>query len=156
VDINATLLGQMITFAIFVWFTLRFVWPMIKSSMDERKRKILDGLDAAEKGHEKLAQAEDKAKICLKKAKEQCDSIMANADRQASKILDDARVGALNERDEIITSGHKQVEQEMNKVKLELQKKMAELIISGAEKILIKSINSKDHAGMLDKFVKKL
>lgn len=155
-DINATLLGQMITFAIFVWFTLKFVWPMIQSSMDERKQKILDGLDAAKKGHEKLKQAEDKSKQFLKDAKGQCDSIIANATKQASKIVDDARIGAVSERDEIINSGHRQIEQELNKVKLELQKKMAKLIISGAEKVLIKSINSKDHASILDKFVKKL
>jgi len=156
VDINATLLGQMITFAIFVWFTLKFVWPMIQSSMDERKQKILDGLDAAKKGHEKLKQAEDKSKIFLKDAREQCDSIIANANKQSSRMMDDARIGAITERDEIINSGYRQVEQEFNKVKLELQKKMAELIISGAEKVLIKSINSKDHASILDKFVKKL
>jgi len=156
VDINATLLGQMITFAIFVWFTMKFVWPMIQSSMDERKQKILDGLDAAKKGHEQLKQAEDKSKMFLKDAKEQCDSIIVNASKQSSKIIDDARVGAISERDDIIMSGHRQVEQELNKVKLELQRKMAELIISGAEKVLIKSINSKDHASILDKFVKKL
>lgn len=155
-DINATLLGQMITFAIFVWFTMKFVWPMIQSSMDERKQKILDGLDAAKKGHEQLKQAEDKSKMFLKDAKEQCDSIIVNASKQSSKIIDDARVGAISERDDIIMSGHRQVEQELNKVKLELQRKMAELIISGAEKVLIKSINSKDHASILDKFVKKL
>lgn len=155
-DINATLLGQMITFAIFIWFTLKFVWPMIQSSMDERKQKILDGLDAAKKGHEKLKNAEDKSKIFLKEAKEQCDNIILNANKQANKILEDARIGALNERDEIISSGHKQIEQEINKVKMELQKKLAELIIEGAEKVLIKSISSKDHASILDKFVKKL
>jgi len=156
VDINATLLGQMITFAIFVWFTLKFVWPMIQTSMDERKQKILDGLDAAKKGHEKLKQAEDESKIFFKDAKDQCENIIANANKQASKIIDDAREGAIGERDEIINSGHRQVEQELNKVKLELQKKMAELIISGAEKILIKSISSKDHVSILDKFMKKL
>jgi len=156
VDINATLLGQMITFAIFVWFTLKFVWPMIQSSMDERKQKILDGLDAAKKGHEKLKNAEDKSKMFLLEAKEQCDNIISNANKQANKILEDARTGALSERDEIISSGHKQIEQEINKVKMELQKKMAELIIEGAEKVLTKSINSKDHASILDKFVKKL
>ena len=155
-DINATLLGQMITFAIFVWFTLKFVWPMIQTSMDERKQKILDGLDAAKKGHEKLKEAQDKSLVFLKDAKEQCDNIIANANKQATKIVDDARVGALAERDEIINSGHKQIEQELNKVKLELQTKLAELIINGAEKVLIKSINSKDHASILDKFMKKL
>lgn len=155
-DINATLLGQMITFAIFVWFTLKFVWPLIQSAMDERKQKILDGLDAAKKGHEKLKQAEAKSKLFLKDARVQCDNIISNANKQASKIVDDARTGALSERDEIINSGHKQIEQEVNKIKLELQQKMAELIIIGAEKVLIKSINAKDHAGILDKFIKKL
>ncbi|HIH2763084.1 MAG TPA: F0F1 ATP synthase subunit B [Candidatus Azoamicus sp.] len=155
-DINATLLGQMITFAIFVWFTFKFVWPMIQSSMDERKKKILDGLDAAKQGHEKLKQAEEKSKTYIQEAKEQYNSILTNANKQASKILDDAKVGALKERDEIINSGHKQIEQEINKIKMDLQKQMAELIISGAEKILLKSISAKDHSTILDKFIKKL
>lgn len=155
-DINATLLGQMITFAIFVWFTFQFVWPMIQSAMDERKKKILDGLDAAKQGHEKLRQAEEKSKTYIQEAKEQYNVILANANKQANKILEDARVGAISERDEIINSGHKQIEQEVNKIKMELQKQVAELIISGAEKILLKSINSKEHSNILDKFIKKL
>ncbi|HIH2762459.1 MAG TPA: F0F1 ATP synthase subunit B [Candidatus Azoamicus sp. MARI] len=155
-DINATLLGQMITFAIFVWFTFKFVWPMIQSSMDERKKKILDGLDAAKQGHEKLKQAEEKSKIYIQEAKEQYNSILTNANKQASKILDDAKLGAVKERDEIINSGHKQIEQEINKIKMDLQKQMAELIISGAEKVLLKSISAKDHSTILDKFIKKL
>lgn len=155
-DINATLLGQMITFAIFVWFTFKFVWPMIQSSMDERKKKILDGLDAAKQGHEKLKHAEEKSKTYVQEAKEQYNNILTNANKQASKILDDAKVGAVKERDEIINSGHKQIEQEINKIKTELQKQMAELIISGAEKVLLKSISAKDHSTILDKFIKKL
>ena len=129
-DINATLLGQIITFAIFVWFTSKFVLPMIKSSMDKRKQVILDGLEASKKGHEKL--------------------------KQAGKILEDSRSSALNEKNDILISGHRQIEQETNKVKMELQKEMAKLIIQGAEKVLAKSINAKDHASILDKFVKKL
>lgn len=155
-DINATLLGQIITFAIFVWFTDKFVLPMIKSSMDKRKQVILDGLEASKKGHEKLKQAEEESERFLKVAKQECDNIISNANKQASKILDDSRTCALNERSEIISSGHKQIEQEINKVKMELQKDIAKLIIQGAEKILIKSINAKDHANILDKFVKKL
>lgn len=155
-NINATLLGQMITFAIFVWFTLKFVWPMIQSAMEERKKKILDGLNAAEKGHEILKDAEKKSKICLKEAKEKCDGIIANANKQAAIILEDARNSGLDERLEIVNSGHKQIEQEINQVKLELQTKMAELIINGAEKVLIKSINPKEHANILERFMKKL
>jgi F-type H+-transporting ATPase subunit b len=156
VDINATLLGQIITFAIFVWFTDKFVLPMIKSSMDKRKQAILDGLDAAKKGHEKLKQAEEKAEIALKEAREQCENIINNATKQSSKILEDARLNAISERNDIVMSGNKQIQQEINKVKLELQKEMAKLIIQGAEKILLKSINSKDHVNILDKFIKKL
>lgn len=155
-DINATLLGQMITFSIFVWFSLKFVWPMIQSSMDERKQKILDGLDAARQGHEKLKQAEDKSKTFLKETKEKCDNMIANANKQAVKIIEDARIGAVTEREEIISSGNKQVEQELNKARLELQQKMTELIISGAEKVLMKNINSKEQVAILEKFIKKL
>ncbi len=129
---------------------------MIQSSMDERKQKILDGLDAAKKGHEKLKQAEEESKLCLKEVKKQSDSIIANANKQAIKIIDDARTGALNERDEIIKSGYRQLSQNINKVKLELQKQVAELIICGAERILIENISSKNHASIIDKFVKKL
>jgi len=156
VDINATLLGQMITFAIFVWFTLKFVWPMIQSAMDERQKKIVEGLDAAKKGHDKLKEAEENSAICFKKAKVQCDNIIVNANKNASKIIEEAKSGALIERKDIIESGHKQIDQELNKVKLDLQRKMAELIINGAEKVLMKSINSKDHVNILDKFVKKI
>jgi len=156
VDINATLIGQIITFAIFVWFTDKFVLPMIKSSMDKRRQVILDGLEASKKGHEKLKQAEEEAEKSLKSAKQECDNIISNANKQASKILDDSRTNSLNERNEIIVSGHRQIEQEINKVKMELQKDMAKLIIQGAEKVLMKSINAKDHSSILDKFVKKL
>lgn len=155
-DINATLLGQMITFAVFILFTMKIVWPMIQNIMEERKKKILDGLDAAKKGHEKLKQAEEKSQLYISEAKDKYTNILANATKQADKILDDARSGALSERDEIILSGHRQIEQELNKVKIELQKHMAELIITGAEKILDKSINAKDHTDILNKFIKKL
>lgn len=155
-DINATLIGQMITFAVFVWFSLKFVWPMIQTVMEERKKKILDGLDAAKKGHEKLKQAEEKSQIYISEAKDKYNNIIANATKQANKILEDARNGALSERDEIILSGKKQIDQELNKVKIDLQKQMAELIIAGAEKILEKSINAKDHNNILNKFIKKL
>lgn len=155
-DINATLLGQMITFAVFVLFTMKIVWPMIQNIMEERKKKILDGLDAAKKGHEKLKKAEEKSQLHISEAKEKYNTIVATAKKQADKILEDARSGALSERDEIIISGHKQIEQELNKVKIELQKQMAELIITGAEKILDKSITAKDHIDILNKFIKKL
>jgi len=156
VDINATLLGQMITFGIFVLFTLKFVWPMMQNIMQERVKKIAEGLDASKKGHEKLKQAEEKSQAYITEAKEKYNNIMSNASKQSDKILEDARLGAISERNEIILAGRKQIEQELNKVKIDLQKDMAELIIAGAEKVLGKSINAKDHNNIINKFIKKL
>ena len=155
-DINATLLGQMITFGIFVLFTLKFVWPMMQNIMQERVKKIAEGLDASKKGHEKLKQAEEKSQAYITEAKEKYNNIMSNASKQSDKILEDARLGAISERNEIILAGRKQIEQELNKVKIDLQKDMAELIIAGAEKVLGKSINAKDHNNIINKIIKKL
>ncbi len=155
-SINATLLGQMITFAIFIWFTYRFVWPMIQSSMDDRKRKILHGLEAAKKGHEKLKQAENESKVLLEKAKKKCDTIIINAEKQAERIIDDARVGASLERKEILNFGYKEIKQEVSKVKIELHRKLSELIIIGAKKVLMSSISLENHVDILKKFTNKL
>ncbi len=155
-DINATLLGQMVTFAIFVFFTLKVVWPIIQQTMEERKKKILEGLDAGKRGHELLKQAEEKSEKYLTEAKEKYNNVIGNANKQANKILEDAKNNALIERDEIIISGRRQIEQEVNKVKIELQKQMAELVITSAEKVLGKSINEADHSVILNKFIKKL
>jgi len=110
VDINATLLGQMITFGIFVLFTLKFVWPMMQNIMQERVKKIAEGLDASKKGHEKLKQAEEKSQAYITEAKEKYNNIMSNASKQSDKILEDARLGAISERNEIILAGRKQIE----------------------------------------------
>ncbi len=155
-DINVTLLGQMITFGIFVWFTLKFVWPIIQNVMEERKKKIIEGLDAAKKGHEKLKEAEEQSNIKLQEAKEKYNTMITNAQKYADKIVDDARSEALGERDEIILSGRKQIEQELNKVKIELQKETAELVIIVAEKIIEKNIDLKDQEHILNKFIKKM
>lgn len=155
-DINATLFGQIITFAIFVWFSHKFVLPMVKSSMDKRKQVILDGLESSKKGHEKLKQAEEESEKLLKAAKLEYDNIIANANKNANKILDDSRLVALSEKNDIINLGRRQIDQEVNRVKMELQVDMAKLIIQCTEKILVKSISLNEHAEILDTFIKKL
>jgi F-type H+-transporting ATPase subunit b len=154
--INATLLGQMITFAIFVWFTMRIIWPLLSTQLNERKKRIADGLAAAERGQKILLEAEEKAKVKIQEARQHCYKILEEADIKASEILAQVRVQAQKERDEILATGHSQVLRELRQAKSELQKQIANIVILGAEKILQRSINPDDHQDILQGLAKKL
>ncbi len=154
--INATLLGQMITFAIFVWFTMKVVWPILFSQLEERKKTIADGLAAAEEGRNILANAEAEAKKKISDARQHCYKILEQADAEAGVILEDARSQARKERDEIIESGHQAVQKDVHKAKKELQEQVADIAIMGAEKILKRSVNADDHTEALKELAKSL
>lgn len=155
-NINATLLGQMITFAIFVWFTMKFVWPMINAALVERRDKIVEGLAAAENGHKVLIEAKKEYAIKLSVAKKQGEDIIANANQLASKIIEEAKDFALKEKEKIVFSGHKQIEREIQQAKVDLQNSLSDLIVRGAEKILSRTINPNDHRDLLNKLSQKL
>lgn len=155
-NIGATLFGQMITFAIFVWFTMKFVWPMLETTLEERKKKIADGLAAAEKGHKTLENAEDFAKKQVNQTKEKTHQMIEQAGKQAAQIIEDAKQAALKERDTILASGHAQIEQAVHQAKSELQQQVAQLVVQGTEKILDRSINVEDHQSVLQQISKKL
>ncbi len=155
-NINATLLGQMITFAIFVWFTMKMVWPMLDQAMVERRKKIVDGLSASEKGYQTLKDAKESAKEYTRKARVQSESILANANKQALQIIESAKSSAVQERNNIIASGHKNIDQVLQQTKIDLQDQMSVLAISCAEKILSRTININDHKDLLDNLSKEL
>ncbi|HFL8794681.1 MAG TPA: F0F1 ATP synthase subunit B [Candidatus Azosocius sp. HAIN] len=155
-NINATLLGQMITFAIFVWFTMKVVWPIIDEVLIERRKKIVDGLAAAEDGHKILLEAKKEISIKINAAKKQGEDIIANANQLASQIVDEAKNFALKEKEKIIFSGHKQIERELQQAKIDLQNDLSDLIIRGAEKLLSKAINVNEHRELLNKLSQKL
>lgn len=155
-DLNATLFGQMITFGIFVWFTMKFVWPMLESSMNERAQKISDGLAAAEKGHKTLQDSQYKAKVEVQKAKERSIDIIRRAETQAQQIIEDAKNQAVKERQDIVSSGHLEVEQAINLAKTELEQKVADIVVRGTEKILNRTFNLDDHQDILNNLAKEL
>ncbi len=155
-QINATLFGQMITFMLFVWFTMRFVWPLLNLKLEERKKIIADGLAAGEEGRKILAMAEETAKSKIHETKLHCYKLLEDADKEANQILEAAREQARKERDDIIASGHVSLMREAQKVKTDLQKQLAEVAILGAEKILQRSVNIQDHQKMLDDLAKSL
>lgn len=155
-NINATLLGQMITFAIFVWFTMRFIWPELMSQLNERKKRIADGIAAAEEGQKLLLNAEENAKSKLEEAKQHSYKLLQEAELEAMRILESSRTQARKERDDIIAAGQAEIKLELNKAKASLQKEIAGIVVLGAEKILERSINPEDHKEILNQLAKSL
>ncbi len=149
-NINVTLFGQMLSFAVFVWFTMKYVWPPIVKAMDERKAKIAEGLAAAERGQHEQELAEKRAKETLLAAKQQAAEIKANAEKHATMIVDEARDKAKEEGGRQLTAARAEIEQEANKAREALRSKVAELAVLGAERILRKEIDAGAHRDILD------
>ncbi len=155
-SINATLLGQMITFGIFVLFTMKFVWPLLNKALIDRKNKIADGLAAAKKGHKILENANIDAKHHLIEARKQAKSITDNANLKATKILEEIKVLAKKEKDEIVLSGDKQVRQCYNQMKYDLENNVSELVLLIVKKVLSREINSSDHRALINDLSKNI
>lgn len=141
-NINMTLLGQMITFALFVWFTLRFVWPPIIKALQERQQHIADGLAAAEQGQHELALSQQKAATLLKEAKEQSALIVQQAEKRAVQVLAEAKDRARAEGERLIAAAQGELEQMQQNARESLRKEVAALALASAEKILGRTIDS--------------
>ena len=155
-NINQTLIGQTITFGIFIYFCYKFVWPALIAVMVEREQKIADGLQAAERADKDLELAQKKAGEQLKEAKAQAASIVEQANKRAAQLVDEAKEQAKVEADRIITAARAEIEQDANRAKEELRGKVAALAIAGAEKILGKAIDAKSHNDLVDKLAADL
>ena len=150
-SINATLVGQMIVFALLVWFTMRFVWPVLLKAMDERQAKIADGLAAAEKGKHELELAEKRAIQILRDGKQQATDIIAQAQKRADEIVEEAQQAARVEGERIVVAARAQVEQEVNQAREELKSEISKLALVGAEQILMREVDFAAHREVLDK-----
>ncbi|MBF6650698.1 F0F1 ATP synthase subunit B [Methylobacter sp. Wu1] len=155
-SINATLIGQMITFALLVWFTMKYVWPPLFDSLEERKKKIADGLAAAEKGQEEMQLAEKKAKNVLKEAKEQSSEIVNLAQKRANEIVEESKEIAKKEGERMILAAQAQIEQEMQQAKEGLRQEVAALAVSVAEQILNAEIDKAKHQDIISKVSNQL
>jgi len=156
VNINATLLIQMIAFMLLIWFVNRVLWGPLSKLMEDRQKRITDGLSAAEKGKHELELAEKKAKEILKDAKHQAQNILGQAEKRGSEIVEDAKVKATEEAGRIKASAQAEIEQEVSRAREELRKEVASIAVSGAEKILRKEIDAERHNDMLETLVKSI
>ncbi len=155
-NINATLFGQMIMFAMFTWFCMKFVWPPIVAAMEERKKRIESGLLAAERGLSEHKEAQQKAQEMLNQSKDQAAEIIANAGKQAATMVEDAKGTALLEADRIKTNAQTQLEQETKRVRNELKDQVSGLVMQGVNSVLAKEVDAKAHQEMLGKLSQTL
>ena len=155
-DINATLLGQSIAFLLFVWFCMKFVWPPITGAMAERKKKIADGLEAAERGMQSQEQAKVQVQAQITEAKQQASEIINQAQKRAIEIVEEAKGTAVQEGNRIKTAAHSDIEKEINKAKEQLRSQVSSLAVAGAERVLNKEINADTHRAVLDELAAQI
>ena len=155
-NINGTLIAQMVVFLILVWFTMKFVWPPIVAALDERAKKIADGLSAADKAKADLAQANTKVEQQLAAARNDSAKRLADAERLAQQMVEEAKTRAAEEGAKIIAAARAEAEQEAHKARESLREQVAGLAVKGAEQILRREVNAGVHAELLGRLKAEL
>ena len=148
-SINATLIGQAIWFALFIWITMKYVWPPLQKAMADRQAQIAEGLAAAERGKHEQDLAAKRSADVLRQAKEKSAEIVAQAEKRAQQIVDEAKGNAKVEADKVVAGAKAEIDQEVERAKQHLRERVAELAVAGAERILRKEVNASVHADML-------
>ena len=155
-NINLTLIGQSIAFVVFAVFCMKFVWPPIVGALAERKKKIAEGLEAAERGLQSQEQAQIKVEAKLTEAKQQASEIINQAQKRANEIVEEAKTTAVQEGDRIKTAAQSDIEKEINRAKEQLRAQVSTLAIAGAEKVLNKEVNAEAHRAVLDELAAQI
>ena len=155
-SINATLFVQAIVFAILVWFTMKFVWPPIAVSLDERAKKIADGLAAADKAKTELSAANQRVEVELAKSRSETAARLADAERRAQVLIEEAKGRATEEGNKIVAAARVEAEQQTVKAREALREQVAVLAVKGAEQILRKEVNASVHADLLSRLKAEL
>ena len=155
-NINLTLIGQMVAFVCVVMFCMKYVWPPILAAMAEREKKMADGLAAADRAGHDLALAKQKAVERLIEAKHEAAAIVDSANKRGIQIVEEAKTEARTEGQRLIDSAKSEIDQEINRAKEALRSQVAGLVITGAEKVLQDNIDAAKHGEMLDKLAAEL
>ncbi len=148
-NINFTLISQAIAFSVFIWFTIKYVWPPLLHAIEERQKTIADGLAAGERGRHELEIASQRSSDVLKDAKQRASEIIAQAEKRAAEVVEEAKKMAREEGDRIIAGAKADIEHEIFSAKEVLRQQVAELAVAGAAKILRREVDAKAHADLL-------
>lgn len=155
-DINATLLGQFLTFAILVWFTMKYVWPPITNAMRDREKKIAAGLEAAERSKRELELAEHKALSIVREAKVQASHIIEQANLHSAQLVEEAKSNAKVEGRKIVELAQGDIDREVAQAKEALRTQLGKLAVIGAEKIINRNIDAKSHDDLLNELAAEI
>ncbi|WP_456268680.1 F0F1 ATP synthase subunit B [Kushneria sp. AK178] len=155
-NINLTLIGQMIAFAIFVWFCMKYVWPPITQALSERQQRIQDGLEEADRARAELHKANEQAEETLRESREEAARILEKTRARANQMIEEARNDARAEGERMIANARSEIDSEIEQAKGELRAQVATLAIQGAERILESSIDEKKHREMVDRLAEEL
>ena len=155
-NITATLLGQMLAFALLIWFVNKLLWGPLTEMMDKRQKRIADGLAAADKGKHELELAAKRSADILREAKEKAGEIVNNGEKRASEIIEEAKAQAKIEGERIVTGAKAEIEQEVFRAREQLRSQVSAIALAGAGRILGREIDAKAHNDLLDKLVAEI
>lgn len=155
-NVTATLFGQMLTFAVLVWFVNRFLWGPMTRMMEDRKKRIADGLAAAERGKHEQELAEKRAAEVIHEAKEQASEIIAQAQKRSNEIVEEAKDSARAESERIVAAANAEIEQEVHRAREQLRGQVATLAVAGASRIMEREIDAANHQQMLDELAAEI
>ncbi|MDA9720084.1 F0F1 ATP synthase subunit B [bacterium] len=150
-NLNGTLLGQMIAFGLFIWFCWKFVWPPLLAAMEERANKIEQGLKDSEDSAKKIIEAEEQSKKMITEAKSEAKKVLSNAKAQSEKIVEDSKTKATEEKNRIVASAQAEIDKEVVNAKKSLEKDFAINVMSAAKKIVGKEISETNHGDTIQK-----
>jgi len=151
VSINLTLIVQMFVFALLIWFTMKVVWPLILGPMDERTKRIADGLAAADKGQKDLAQAKSRSDDIIREARAKAVQIVDQAQHRANELIDQAKTTAITEGERLVAAAQQQIQLDTNRTRESLRKEVAVLAVTGASRLLEREVDARTHADLLNK-----
>ena len=155
-NINLTLIGQAISFTIFVWFCMRFIWPPVINALEARKKRIADGLADADAAKIERERAEQEAQQTTGQAREEASRILVQAERRASEIVAEARTTAKTEGDRILSQAQEEIEKNTQQAREQLRGEVAVLAVAGAEAVLQREVDDADHAEALKQLAERL
>jgi F-type H+-transporting ATPase subunit b len=155
-NINATIIGQAIVFLILIWFSVKFIWPPLLKAIEDRQKKIADGLAAAERGQKELHQASGDAQAIVDEAREKALKIVDQANRRSSEIIEEARSTAISEGQRLVGDARQEVALEQARARDALRKDVATLAVAGASRLLEREIDSKAHADLIEKLAREI
>jgi F-type H+-transporting ATPase subunit b len=155
-NINLTLIGQAISFAIFVWFCVKYVWPPVLKALEERETRIADGLAAAEKGQRDLENAGQRVEEILAEGRDKAQEFITQSQKRADEIVKEAKSTAVEEGERLLVAARSRIDQERNEARESLRNEVAVLALSGAEQVLMREVDANVHRDVLDKLTAEI